>query len=304
MKNPSVQISLVICTYNRCQYLPQSLESVSLQSFSKEKFELIVVDNASTDRTGPIVKEFIQQHPSLNVRYVFEANKGLSFARNRGANEAVSDIVAYIDDDVILFPDYLEKLNEFFKKYPHAAGAGGRVIPKYEQQEPVWMSKYLKGFVGEVYHGNEVKKFAGKMKYPAGANMIYRKSILEKAGGFNNQLQFRSDDKYIYYKIHQFTDEVYFLPDVVLYHYIDSARLSASNFKKLFLKTGNEEKKRLKSEGKGLFKKCMEYGFKVIAGIGLYFIYLFKRQPSKGSKIFLSQWYTFVGFLKSDVFVR
>src|SRR5690606_1766917 len=155
-------------------------------------FEVVVVDNASTDDTATIVKEYISRNPQVNISYVYELNKGLSFARNRGITEAKSPVIAYVDDDVILTPDYLKELISFFDQHPEAAGAGGKVIPKYESgSEPVWMSKYLAGFVGNVNHGPEMKQFTAEMKYPAGCNMIYKKEVLLEAGGFNNDLKFR-----------------------------------------------------------------------------------------------------------------
>lgn len=297
-------ISLVICTYNRCGYLPAALDSVIKQNCEKDIFELIVVDNASTDETADIVKSFIANHPGWNLRYVFEDNKGLSFARNRGRKEAQAGIVAYIDDDVILFEDYVKNLESFFKTHSQAVGAGGRIIPRYEQGKPKWMNAYLKGFVGEVEHGSAIRKFDKKMKYPAGANMIYTREILEKCGGFNNELKFRSDDKYIFYKVTELSDEVYYLPDVTLYHYIDKARLEFANFKKLFLKTGNEEKRRVQSAGASLWAKGIEFLFKTAAAAVLYFLFLIKGHPAKGKMVFLSQWYTLLGFFRKEVFVR
>lgn len=304
MQLPKPKISLVICTYNRCKYLPAAFESIVLQQVSKDNYELIVVDNASSDDTSTIVRNFIQSNPQITCRYVFEENKGLSFARNRGIKEAKTEIIAYVDDDVMLSPGYLKSIIDFFEKYPQAVGAGGRVIPKYEDAEPDWMSKYLKGFVGEVNYGDQIKRFDASMKYPAGANMIYIKSILGKAGGFNNELKFRSDDKYIFYAVKNISDEIYYLPDAWLFHFIDAARLSKENFKKLFLKTGNEEKKRLRSQKESILKKGIEYLFKTTAGAGLYLLFTLKGKPSKGKHIWLSQWYTLKGFLQKDVFVR
>lgn len=307
MSHDSYKISLVICTYNRSGYLPGSLESINLQTIDKSLFEVVVVNNASTDDTSAVVRGYMARNPQINISYYFEQNKGLSFARNRGIAEAKSPLIAYVDDDVILTPDYLKELIKFFDANSNAAGAGGKVIPKYESgSEPVWMSKYLAGFVGNVNHGTEVKRFTPAMKYPAGCNMIYKKDILLKAGGFNNELKFRSDDKYIFYKVQEVSPEIYYLPDAWLYHYIDSYRLDMKNFKTLFLKTGNEEKRRLISEGnrKGVFKKFFEYLFKFGASFILYFIFLLKAQPAKGKYIVISQWNTLKGFLKKDVYVR
>lgn len=305
--NSDYKISLVICTYNRCRYLPASFESIKEQTLEKSLFEVVVVDNASTDETATITRDFISLNPELNVRYCYEAQKGLSFARNRGVTEARAPVIAYVDDDVILTPDYLEQVLRFFDTHPGAVGAGGKVVPKYEDgKEPEWMSKYLFGFVGNVDYGEQVKLFDENMRYPAGCNMIYKREILKKAGGFNNELKFRSDDKYIFYKVREVNDQIFYLPNAWLYHYIDQYRLDKKNFKTLFLKTGNEEKRRLLSENNrsGVLKKFFEYAFKTGASLLIYVSFLLKGRPLAGKYVVMSQWNTLKGFLKKDVFVR
>jgi glycosyltransferase involved in cell wall biosynthesis len=303
----AIKISLVICTYNRDRYLPEALESIKNQSFDKNLFELIIVDNNSTDSTENISRKFISENPSLNIKYCFEERKGLSFARNRGVGEAEASIITYVDDDVILSPSFLDGIAVFFDTYKDAVGAGGKVIPKYESdREPEWMNKYLNGFVGKVDHGDKVLQYNDGMKYPAGCNMTYRKEILLKAGGFNTELTFRSDDKYIFYQVKKISDEIYYVPDAWLFHYIDSYRLTKNNFKKLFLKTGNEEKRRLYSEKGtiGLIKKLFEFVIKFFASIMLFILFSIKGQSVKGKYVVMSQWYTLMGFLQKDVFVR
>lgn len=302
-----IKISLVICTYNRDKYLPEALESIKNQSFDNTQFELIIVDNNSTDATASICEEFISRNPLLNIRYCFETQKGLSFARNRGVVEANAPVISYVDDDVILPPSFLQEMVAFFDQYNDAAGAGGKVIPKYENDtEPRWMNKYLNGFVGKVDYGNTILQYTDEMKYPAGCNMTYRKDILLQAGGFNNELTFRSDDKYIFYKVKSISDKIYYVPNAWLYHNIDAHRLSQANFRKLFLKTGNEEKKRLISEKNttGLVKKFIEFVIKFIASIVLFVLFSIKGQTVKGKYVVLSQWCTLKGFLQKDVFVR
>ncbi|MBX2921434.1 MAG: glycosyltransferase [Chitinophagaceae bacterium] len=300
-------ISVVICTYNRDRYLPQALESIAAQSFSKSLFELIVIDNNSTDRTADIAKDFIASQPGFHAAYYFEERKGLGYARNRGLQEAAGSILCYIDDDAILSKTYLESVASFFNAYTDAVGAGGKVIPKYESgTEPVWMSKYLDGFVGRVNYGEAVKQFDNTMKYPAGCNMIYRKDVLLKIGGFNNDLTFRSDDKDIFLKVKNYCNTIYYLPLAYVYHYVDSHRLSFENFRRLFLKTGNEEKKRVGGEGNrlDLLKKHIEFSAKLCAALILYILFLVKGKEIKGRYLFLSQWFTWKGFLARNVFVR
>ncbi|MES2646144.1 MAG: glycosyltransferase [Bacteroidota bacterium] len=301
------EISIVICTYNRQKFIRACLACLALQTLASQKWEVIIIDNNSTDETASIVKTFIDQHPGLPFRYVFEVNKGLSFARNRGIAEASASIVCFIDDDAEAIPGFAETILAFLDAHPEAAGVGGRVLPKYsESSEPVWMNKYLAGFIGLVDHGEPDRVFNGKMKYPIGCNMTYRKAILLQAGGFNNQLTFRGDDKHIYHAIAAINNKVFYLHNALVYHNIDAARLTFANFKKLFLKTGNEEKIRIKTEkGKAaLIIKLLEYFIKLAISILLWVSFTLKRQEIKGRFTFYSQWFTLVGFLKKSVFVR
>lgn len=305
--NREPAISVVICTYNRDKFIGEALNCLARQTLPAEAFEIIVVDNSSTDNTAKIANDFIALHPQLNARYVHEPKKGLSFARNRGIREAKAPIITYIDDDAEATPAFLQNIADFMQGDKTIVGIGGKVIPKYsESREPEWMSKYLNGFVGLMDYGSLPKRFDNTMKYPAGCNMTYTKDILEKAGGFNNQLTFRSDDKYIFYQVTKLSDKIYYLPEAMLYHNIDNDRLSFSNFKKLFLKSGNEEKIRVRSE-KGtiaVVKKFFELIFKTSASVALYFIYILKGKEIKGRYIFFSQWFTLKGFLQKKVFVR
>lgn len=298
---------MVICTYNRDKFLPEALDSIRHQTVSPQKFEVIIVDNNSTDSTREISLQFIENNPQLNIRYCFEHNKGLSFARNRGVMEAKSEFISFVDDDAILTPIFLESIVTFLDTNPNAIGAGGKVIPKYESgTEPVWYSKYVSAMAGSVDHGKLIRKFDAGMKYPVGCNMTYKKAILLQIGGFNNQLTFRSDDKFIFYKVSRVSDEIYYLPDALLYHYIDNDRLEFENFRKLYLKSGNEEKKRIKSEGSfvGLGVKFIELILKLGVSIIIFFLFCFKGEAAKGRYTVMALWFTFKGFLMKEVYVR
>jgi len=305
--NKEPAVSVVICTYNRDKFIGEALNCLAKQTLPAEQFEVIVVDNKSTDNTAAITKKFIAEHPELNMRYVAEPNKGLSFARNRGIEEAKAAIITYIDDDAEVIPGFLQSIVNFMQADKTVAGIGGKVIPKYsESEEPKWMSRYLDGMVGRIDYGDATKRFGSNMKYPGGCNMTYTREILQKAGGFNNKLTFRADDKYIFFQVTKYTDNIYYLPEAALYHNIDKERLTFANFKKLFLKSGNEEKIRVRSE-KGelaVVKKFLELIFKTSASLALYLFHIVKGKELKGRYIFYSQWFTLMGFLQKSVFVR
>lgn len=301
-------ISVVVCTYNRQKFIGKALECLAAQTLPPDQFEIIIVDNNSTDQTASISRAFVAARPELRARYVLEEQKGLSFARNRGLKEASFPIITYIDDDAEAVPALLETILHFMQAHPQAVGVGGKIIPKYsESEEPAWMNSYLNGFVGRLDYGEQPQLFRQPaMKYPAGCNMTYTASVLKEVGGFNNQLTFRSDDKHIYYVVSKVSPEVYYVPEATVYHNIDKARLQFDSFRKLFLKTGNEEKIRVRlEEGKmGWWKKLVEFTVKVGASLLLYLLYALKGQGIKGRYIFWSQWFTLKGFLQRNVFVR
>jgi glycosyltransferase involved in cell wall biosynthesis len=303
----AVEISIIICTYNREKFIGECLECLGRQTLDPSRWEAIIIDNNSTDHTAQIVHTFINRNPGLPFRYVFEPIKGLSAARNRGISEASSGLICFIDDDAEAVPGFAKTILEFMLLHPEAAGTGGKVLPKYsETPEPEWMNKYLAGFIGLVDHGQEPRLFAGKMKYPIGCNMTYRKELLLAAGGFNNQLTFRGDDKHIFYAVSKINPVIFYLPAAMVYHNIDASRLSFPNFKKLFLKTGNEEKIRIKAEQKGLsyLLKLGEYVAKFGASLLLWLWFSVRGSEIKGRYVMFSQWFTLRGFLQQDVFVR
>ena len=295
--NPPI-ITIAICTYNREDLIPMCLKTLVAQTAEKTLWEVVIVDNNSSDRTSEISKTFIANNKEkINIRYVFEGQQGLSFARNRCIAEAQGEYIAFIDDDVELHENYVLELINFFQREQKAVGVGGKTITKYvDGEKPKWISKYLYGLVGQTDHGDETKKYTKAMKYPIGANMTYRKDILQKAGGFNNELKNRADDKYIFNQVVRIDDNIFYNPNVYSRHLIDKNRLSYESFRKLYIKTGEEEMRRMTSEGKkgkNLFLQIAKFG----AGFGLWIIYALKGKAMQGRYIFLSQYYALRGCL-------
>src|SRR5271165_7139360 len=121
-----MKITVVLCTYNRAHSLSKALESVLASVLpSGLEWELLVVDNNSKDHTRATANEFCLRYPG-RVRYFFEAQQGLSNARNAGIREARGEIIAFMDDDVTVAPNWLHELTSPFQSR-ECAGVGGRV---------------------------------------------------------------------------------------------------------------------------------------------------------------------------------
>ncbi|RYF91817.1 MAG: glycosyltransferase family 2 protein [Chitinophagaceae bacterium] len=300
-------ISVIISTYNRQDYIVTGLRCLAAQTLQKEQYEVVIVDNHCTDNTAALVKEFLQQNPSLPFRYVYEEQKGVSFGRDRGIHEAKGEILVYLDDDAEAEPDLLENYLSFFTTYKNAAAAGGRILPKYsEKPKPKWMSSWLNGFIAHVDLGGDTRLFKGRMKYPIGCNMAYRKKYLQQIGGFNTLLTFRGDDKYIYLAVKDINPEIYYVPSALVRHNIPGRRLQFSYLKTLYLKTGNEEKLRvrLKDGNEAVVVKFFEFLFKFGVSIAIWCWYAISGRELQGRYVFYSQWFTLKGFMMKDVFVR
>lgn len=170
-------VSVVICTYNRANYLTIALDSLARQSCSGIFYEVIVVDNNSSDDTKEVVSKYLGTFGSL--RYIKETNIGLSYARNRGFEEALYEFIAYVDDDCFMPPDWLATLIEDIKGNKGDL-FGGPVFPLYLMAEPLWIKEdyFAFSFGGQ-------SRYLEEDEYLFGGNFIIRKKVLEKAGGFD-----------------------------------------------------------------------------------------------------------------------
>ena len=177
--------SVIICTYNRERYILPLLESIASQDYPRQAYEIVLVNNNSTDRTEELCTQFRQTHPDIHFHYCVEPQQGLSYARNRGIAESQGEYVIYVDDDATVFPNYLQAYSQFFQTYPEILAAGGPIIPAYEGVPPVWLTHFTKELLtGYLYRGDKTGFFTHG-KYPGGGNACYRKKFFEQFGLFN-----------------------------------------------------------------------------------------------------------------------
>ena len=140
MKN---KVSIIIPTYNRGRLLKKTVESFICQSLPKDNYEIIIVDNNSTDGTKKIIKDIIQSNNSgVDIRYIFEKRQGVHFARNNGAKEAKNEILYFTDDDMLADKDLLVEILKVFNLGYNVGSATGVILPRFEIEPPEWILKY------------------------------------------------------------------------------------------------------------------------------------------------------------------
>lgn len=290
-------ISLIICTYNRDKYIGQMLDRMAEESCPASHWEIILVDNNSSDNTASICETFQNAHPSLNYHYFLEKQQGLSYARNRGIQEANGDILVFLDDDAFVEEHYLENLEKRLKEYPDAGAFGGRIDPLFESGEaPDWLCPWTLSWVSALDKGDEVTLFTEK--YPIGANMGFRKETLDTCGGFSTHLGrtgknlMGGEEKDLFLRVRRAGYKIYYFPDVRVQHVIPESRTTREYIVKFAQGIGMSENLRCRNEGGiSLLKRRFSELVKWAATFVLWFKYLLTGRPACGNSLVLFRWH-------------
>jgi len=240
--------SVIICTYNRAEALDQVLAGLSVQTAPANSFEILVVDNNSTDHTREIVERWGSKLP--NLRYLFESRQGLSYARNRGLEEAQAPIIAFLDDDAVPEPPWLSSLLTTYQTItPAPAAVGGKILLRWEGgQRPAWMHPDLMHSLGFQDYGEEIRQ----VPHINGGNMSFRADLVRRYGGFDVRLgrrgeaQFTSEESELQLHLRQDGHSIYYQPQAVVWHLIGRERQRPEYFLNRFYGHGVSDAMRYK----------------------------------------------------------
>jgi glucosyl-dolichyl phosphate glucuronosyltransferase len=187
--NDNFDVAVIICTYNRCEMLPKALESVLSCESSSIRYEVIVVDNNSTDQTRLVCESFLSRGHH-NMRYIFEGKQGISHARNSGIASARAPILAFTDDDVYVASNWVALIKQTFDRHPEVHGIGGKVLPQWESEPPRWLTREHWAPLALLDYGDSPVSFnADNPKCLIGANFAFRREVFDHIGLFSPTLQ-------------------------------------------------------------------------------------------------------------------
>jgi glycosyltransferase involved in cell wall biosynthesis len=230
-----IAISVILCTYNRCENLGKALESVASSRLPDSiGWEILVVDNNSKDRTKEVVEEYASRCPA-RFRYLFESKQGLSNARNAGIAAARGVAIAFTDDDVTVDPYWLCNLTGPILE-GQCSGVGGRIVLG-DFEPPSWLAisgpMSLGGPLAQFDLGDEPGRLE---KPPFGACMAFHKTVFEECGGFRTDLG-RSGQNLNGNEDTEFGSRLLakrlsllYVPSAVVYHPVPEERLSREYF--------------------------------------------------------------------------
>jgi GT2 family glycosyltransferase len=174
-----MQISVVICTWNRAAWLHRTLtEMHRLRVPPGVDWELLVVNNNCDDDTD----EVLARHAAaLPLRRLFEHRQGLSHARNTAIQAARGELILWTDDDVLVDAGWLTAYVDAARRWPAAAYFGGLIKPLYEAPPPQWVEDNLRLLEGVLVIRDlgSVEAPFGVRESPFGANMAFRRGVLD-----------------------------------------------------------------------------------------------------------------------------
>ncbi|PYU17266.1 MAG: hypothetical protein DMG37_00420 [Acidobacteria bacterium] len=276
-KPETMRITVILCTYNRCRSLQKALSSAAALVLPESvEWEILVVDNNSNDQTRETVKDSIRRYPG-RFRYLFEPQPGKSHALNTGIRMSRGDVLAFMDDDVVVHQDWLNKLT-FALHNGEWAGAGGRILPKWNCPPPRWLAPESSRAAGPLVAFHPMPQAGQIFAAPIGTNMAFRREMFEKYGNFRIDLgprpgsELRNEDTEFGERLLAAGERLRYEPSAIVFHPVTETRLKKEYFLAWWLNKGEANIRQFGA------RPCTRYR---IAGIPLYLLRRFAKWTLK-----------------------
>lgn len=235
-------VSVIICCYNSSSRIITTLRHLQKQELSTSlDWEVIIVDNASTDATAETARETWSRDPITKLRVVPEEKPGLMHARNKGLENALSDIVSFVDDDNWVEERWVQKVADIFAMDKKIGACGGRSEAVFEKAKPEWFPYFENSFAAgtQADEGGYIENTKG---FLWGAGLSFRKSLWTelKRRGYKNLTVGRQgknitagEDTELCYAFRLLGYKLYYQPDLLLFHFMPDNRMKFSYLEKM-----------------------------------------------------------------------
>lgn len=193
-----MKISLITPTYNRCDWLNDTIASILNQKTSGAEIEYLVVDNNSKDSTREIIETYAAKETDIDVRYVFENSQGINHARNAGIRNATGDYLIFFDDDILLDEGCIQYYIDAFKTFPREIVFGGKVLLRQPDFSiPAWLAldgSYARSMIIPTSNfGDATIRLSLQKNIPLGAHMGFRRDVFGQFGMFRTDVGLTGD---------------------------------------------------------------------------------------------------------------
>lgn len=227
-----LDISVIVCTYNRPDKLSNAVKSLCCQTLPSDKYEIVIVNN------GGELNNTFKEYKNYDIKIIKENRKGLTYARNLGASVSNGKYLVYIDDDAVAEPVLLETIKNAFDSHSNAGIIGGQIVLKtpepkpnivLEGKETLW-SEYTVPYT-------KYREINKQYEFPFGANFSVRHNVFNAVGGFDENYG-RVGDNYaggeetvLCFKVLNCGRKIGIEPKAVVYHDVDEARYTREHIK-------------------------------------------------------------------------
>jgi glucosyl-dolichyl phosphate glucuronosyltransferase len=238
-------ISLIIPTYNRASLLKRALESAVNLDYPGAGFEIVVVDNGSTDATSTVVQDLRDNRTAHSITYIREERLGLHNARHAGVWAANGDILIFTDDDATFSPGWLRAYSEAFTAHPEMVAAGGPVRPSWEAPPPKWLVEFIGdaktfGLLSLMEPYDDFSLNPDGIFF--GVNMAVRANVLLEMGGFNPEafgdVWLGDGETGLNYKLWKHKMPIGYVPQALVYHHIPPERMTVEYLRRRMANQG------------------------------------------------------------------
>jgi len=228
-----LKFDLIIPTFNRSKSLKKTLTGIQELSLdSQHSYEVVIVDNNSTDNTKEMVQQFSGKS-WIGIKYLLEEKKGKINAIHKAVDHAKGDVLVFTDDDVTFDQNWLKIIAENFRdKLIHCVT--GKIIPVYEEEKPCWYSEKLSTVLGLVDYSGEKRK----TDQITGANFAILKSVFEQVGGFTVYDGLINEDTFLTKKLLKGGFNIIYDPRMVVYHHFQKEKFTKEYFRRWYWLSG------------------------------------------------------------------
>ncbi len=293
-------LSIIICTYNRVDFLKKCIDSILKQISTNNGIEIVVIDNNCNDGT----KEYINNINSTYINYFLEIKQGLSHARNKGIEVSKGDFLAFVDDDATIDEKWLKSLLYHLKNQNINHIYGGPIFPNFEVNCPTWIDDeyFIRKFKSSDGYLDKLTAQDGF----SGGNMCIPKNIFDKVGVFNTDLGMQGkemglgEESELFFRIHNQIKHVklYNINDMSITHFEAKFKLEKKYLKDRISLSSLQFTNRLLAE-KNLKSKIMIYGKIVKQIIELKCNIILSLFITKRKFRYLKNYWVILGILKS-----
>jgi glycosyltransferase involved in cell wall biosynthesis len=254
--NSSVAYTLALCTHNHAERLAKTLTGLKRLLPPSASWEILVINNASTDATASVLEQKDWRPQGIPVRIVVESKLGIANARNRAMLVAAGEYVLFIDDDETPDENWLVEYERAIQA-DHPDALGGKIDILFEGAErPSWLQDELRGFIGALSYGTETRYLTEPSTPTFTGNSGFRKTAVMQIGGFDSSLGRRGhvnsggEDTDLYRRLIAAGMRVRWVEEAVIYHRIEAPKLHKSYFLDLHYRQGRMEGSRKREGGR------------------------------------------------------